>query len=156
MFDASCANGTQSLANITNAAYNSWNASTWSNNTDSQNGVLIPVPWSWSSQNTSSSNVTVYGTFNSTQQNGVLVPVWNLTYGQPSTSGPTVITVTVVVITGEGVSSAPSSNGVDWVQYKTSGASGWPTTMYSVDTVGGKPPTTVSSSLSLLVPVLFS
>ena len=96
-----------------------------------------------------SRNVTIYGTFYSTQQNGVLIPVWNLT------SIGSYANNLNAIIYGQEVSSVPSSNGTynaDWAEYKTSG--GWADIIYSVDTVGGYPPSGVSSSLNLCLSCL--
>ena len=123
----SCYYNTQQFSTIPNDAYNYWNSSYW-----------LHDPSAYSEQ-MKSYNVTVYGTFYSTQQNGVLTPVWDLTsigsYGNNSESDATIY--------GEKVNSAPSSNGthnVDWTEYKTS-PGGWANTgmIYSVGTVGGQP-----------------
>jgi hypothetical protein len=141
MFDMSGFYGTPSFTTIQNALYNRWNSSYW--NTD-------PLKYSRSLQ---SHNVSVYGTFYSTQQNGVLIPVWNLTsIGSDGNN-------THATIYGQKANSVPSSNAtnVNWVEYNTSTV--WANTIYSVNTVGGQPPSTVSSSLRVsrrFVPVLFS
>lgn len=133
MYDISCFYNTQQFSTIPNDAYNYWSSSYW---------LYDPSVYS------QSHNVTVYGTFYSTQQNGVLIPVWNLTYiGSYADSSDT-------IIYAQEVNSAPSSNGtynVDWAEYKTS-PGGWATTIYGVDTVGGQPPSTVSSSLDFACP----
>ena len=138
MFDISGFYNTQQFSTFPNDAYNLWDSSYW---------LYDPSVYS---QEMESHNVTVYGIFYSIQQNGVLVPVWNLTSIGSNASN------SIAIIYGQKVKSVPSSNGtynVDWVEYKTSG--GWANTIYSVDTVGGKPPSSVSSSLDLW-PVLFS
>ena len=90
---------------------------------------------------------TVHDTFYSVQQDGVLTPVWDLTYiGSYADKSN-------AMIYGQTVNSVPSSNGthnVDWTEYKTS-PGGWANTgmIYSVGTVGGQPPSGVSSSLNL-------
>jgi hypothetical protein len=102
-----------------------------------------------------SHNVTVYGIFYSVQQNGALTFVWNLTsIGSDADNS-------IAIIRGQEVKSVHSPNGtdnVDWAEYKTSGNG--TNMIYSVDTVGGQPPSSVSSSfdwcLSCLVDVLLA
>jgi len=134
MYDISGLYNTQNFSTIPNEAYNNWDSSYW----------LPAHDPSLYSQEMISHNVTVYGKFYTIQQNGVLMPVWNLTSIGSNASNVN------AVISGQKVNSVPSSNGtdnVDWVEYKTSG--GWTNMIYSVDTVGGQPPSSVSSTLDL-------
>jgi hypothetical protein len=126
MFDMSGFYGTPTFATIQNSLYNQWDSS--NRNTDP-------------SQYLRSHDISVYGNFDSTQQNGVLTPVWNLT--SIGSDGKD----THATIYGQMVKSVPSSDAtnVNWVEYKTSTV--WANTIYSVNTVGGQPPSKVSSSL---------
>lgn len=136
----------QTFSGITNDAYNRWGTAQWTND---------PSQYS---QRTNSHNVAVSGQFsmNSTQQNGdngTLVPVWNMTSSQPSADTGDTNVVEIIIIIGDETQSAPSSDGtqnLDWAEYQTSG--GWINTMYGVETKGGQPPTTVSTSLYLCLP----
>jgi hypothetical protein len=137
VFDISCFYNTQEFSTIPNDAYNYWSSSYW---------LYDPSVYS------ESHNATVYGTFYSSQQNGVLIPVWNLTYtgsyaDQYADNSDAVIIAQEVI----SVSSSNDTYNVDWAEYKTS-SGGWATTIYSVDTVGGQPPSTVSSSLDFACP----
>jgi hypothetical protein len=129
MFDISGFYNTQQFSTFPNDAYNYWDASYWS--------YYNPSVYS---QEMKSHNVTVYGKFYSIQQNGVLIPVWDLTSIGSNASNSNAI------IYGQKVNSVPSSNGTynaDWVEYKSSGGAN---RIYSVDTVGGQPPSSVSST----------
>ncbi|KAN0123063.1 hypothetical protein V8E52_003016 [Russula decolorans] len=122
MYDISGCYGTEQFYNISNDVYNYWNSSY-----DYDSSVYA--------QELISLNVTIYGTFYSIQQNGVLIPVWNLT------SIGSYANNLNAIIYGQENNSVPSSNSTyntNWVEYNTSG--GWANIIYSVDTVGGQPP----------------
>jgi Protein of unknown function (DUF3455) len=94
-------------------------------------------------------NINVEGQHYFVEQNGALVPVWDL-----RSSGENAGNTNAIVFT-EKVKSAPSPDGpdnVDWVELKKL-SGGLANLVYRVDTVKGQPPSTVSSSLDF-VPVL--
>jgi hypothetical protein len=138
MYDISGCYGTEQFYNISNDVYNYWNSS-YDYDSSVYAQELIPL------------NGTIYGTFYSIQQNGVLIPVWNLT-----SIGSYANNLNLnAVIYGQENNTVPSSNGTyntDWVEYSTSG--GWANIIYSVDTLGGQPPSSVSSSLDLCLSCL--
>jgi hypothetical protein len=138
MYDISGFYNTEQFYTLPNDAYNLWDSSYWS--------YYDPSVYS---QQMKSHNVTVYGKFYSIQQNGVLIPVWELTsIGSDADNS-------IATIYGQKVNSVPSTNGtynVDWAEYKAWG--GGASKIYSVDTVGGQPPSSVSSSLDLYLSCL--
>jgi hypothetical protein len=88
-------------------------------------------------------NIDVEGQHYFVEQNGALVPVWDLTSSGENAGNPNAIVFT------EKVKSAPSPDGpenVDWVELKKL-SGGLANLVYRVDTVKGQPPSTVSSSL---------
>jgi hypothetical protein len=142
MYDISCLYNKQTpFSSISSDAFNSSNPSfvsdSWSGNSRPTIIVNINV------------DVEVYGTLQSTQQNGVLTPVWDITsYGNNEN----------VIMYGQEVNSGPSSGGtsnVNSVEYKTS-PNGWATsgTIYNVNPVQAPLPSGVSSSLDLCLSCL--
>jgi hypothetical protein len=96
-------------------------------------------------------NINVEGQYYFVEQNGVLVPVWDLRSSGENAGNPNAI------IFAQKVKSAPSPNGpenIDWVELKKL-SGGLANLVYRVDTVKGQPPSTVSSSLDF-VSVLFN
>jgi hypothetical protein len=94
-------------------------------------------------------NIDVEGQHYFVEQNGALVPVWDLTSSGENAGNPNAIVFT------EKVKSAPSPDGpenVDWVELKKL-SGGLANLVYRVDTVKGQPPSTVSSYLDS-VPVV--
>ena len=140
VYDISAYISTEESVTVSVEAYNNWNPSYWLYDLSVNVTEMISL------------NITIYGTFYSTQQNGALVPVWDLTYIGSSES----TTDLNGIIVGQEVNSAPSPKGTDntdWVEFQTS-SSEWGTTIYVVDTVGGQPPSSVSSSLDLCLSYL--
>jgi hypothetical protein len=94
-------------------------------------------------------NINVEGQHYFVQQDGTLVPVWDL-----RSSGENAGNQNAIVF-AQKVKSAPSPDGpenVDLVELKKL-SGGLANQVYRVDTVQGQPPSTVSSSLNF-VPVL--
>jgi hypothetical protein len=84
-------------------------------------------------------NLNVEGQHYFVQQNGTLVPVWDL---RSSTNNPNAI------VFAQKVKSAPSPDGPDniaWLELKGI-SGGLANLIYRVNTVKGQPPSTVSSS----------
>lgn len=128
--------GAETLSTLVNDADNNWDPSLWNSDPSEYTQEMI------------SHKVTVYGTFNSTQQNGSLTPVWNLTsIGTDEKS-------TNAIIYGQTTNTIPSPKGrnVNWMEYTVTTSGGWANTIYGVDTVGDQPLTTVSSSRLLCQP----
>jgi len=94
-------------------------------------------------------NINVEGQHYFVEQNGVLVPVFDLRSSGANAGN------TKAIVFSEKIKSAPSPGGpenVDWVELnKLSGDLA--NRVYRVDTVKGQPPSTVSSSLDF-VPIL--
>ena len=94
-------------------------------------------------------NINVEGQHYFIEQNGALVPVWDLRSSGENAGNPNAI------VFAEKVKSAPSPDGpenVDWVELKKL-SGGLSNLVYRVDTVKGQPPSTVSSPLDS-VPVV--
>jgi hypothetical protein len=94
-------------------------------------------------------NINVEGQHYFVEQDGSLVPVWDLRSSGENTGNPNAI------IFAEKVKSAPSPNGpenVDSVELKKL-SGGLANLVYRLDSVKGQPPSTVSSFLDFL-PVL--
>jgi hypothetical protein len=94
-------------------------------------------------------NINVEGQHYFVNQDGTLVPVWDLRSSGENTGNPNAIVFT------QKVKSAPSPDGpenVDWVELKKL-SGGLANEVYRIDSVKGQPPSTVSSSLDF-VPVL--
>ena len=86
-------------------------------------------------------NINVEGQHYFVEQNGALVPVWDLRSSGENTGNPNAI------IFAEKVKNAPSPDGpenVDWVELKKL-SGGLSNQVYRVDSVKGQPPSTVSS-----------
>jgi hypothetical protein len=91
-------------------------------------------------------NINVEGQHYFVEQNGALVPVWDLRSSGENTGNPNAI------VFAQKVKSAPSPNGpknIDWVELKKL-SGGLANQVYRVDTVKGQPPSTVSSSLNFV------
>jgi hypothetical protein len=94
-------------------------------------------------------NIDVEGQHYFVEQNGALVPVWDLRSSGENAGN------TNAIVFAEKVKNTPSPDGpdnVDWVELKKL-SGGLADQVYRVDTVKGQPPSTVSSSLDI-VPVL--
>jgi hypothetical protein len=94
-------------------------------------------------------NIDVEGQHYFVEQNGALVPVWDLRSSGENAGN------TNAIVFAEKVKNTPSPDGpdnVDWVELKKL-SGGLADQVYRVDTVKGQPPSTVSSSIDI-VPVL--
>jgi hypothetical protein len=97
-------------------------------------------------------NINVEGQHYFVEQNGALVPVWDL-----RSSGENAGNANAIVFT-EKVKSTPSPDGpdnVDWVELKKL-SGGLANQVYRVDSVKGQPPSTVSSSLAFVLFLLMN
>jgi Protein of unknown function (DUF3455) len=138
LFEISCLFGRPEFSTIQNDAFNDWAASPITNPLDPWLVQLMKNKY----------NINVEGQYYFVEQNGGLVPVWDLRSSGENAGNPNAI------IFAQKVKSAPSPNGpenIDWAELtKLSG--GLANTVYRVDTVKGQPPATVSSFLDF-VPV---
>ena len=137
MYDISCLYGTPELSTIQYDAFDDWN-NYWS---------YDPFEAGFSQLLKSHYGVTVDGKYYFVNENGSLIPVWDLTTSGPYAGNPDAI------VYAQKVKSVPSPDGpqnVDWVELKKL-SGGLANLIYRVDTVEGQPPSTVSSSLDLLL-----
>jgi hypothetical protein len=135
MYDISCLYGTSEFSTIQKDAYNYWNPY-WSSD---------PFEPGYSQLLKSHYDIAPYGEYYFLEQNGSLVPVWDLRSTGPYAGNPDAI------VYAQKVKSVPSPEGsynVDWVELKKI-SGGLANLIYRVDTVQGQPPSTVSSSLDL-------
>ena len=137
MYDISWLYGTSEFSTIQNDAYNYWNPY-WSSD---------PFEPGFSQLLKSHYDITPYGEYYFVEQNGSLVPVWDLTSTGPYAGNPDAIVYAQKV---KGITSPDGSYNLDWVELKKM-SGGLETLIYrvQVDTVQGQPPSTVSSSLDL-------
>ncbi len=138
MYDISCLYGKPEFSTIQKDAYNDWD-SYWSFNPfEAEFTKLLKDYYS----------ITADGAYYFVQQNGVLVPVWDLTSNGPYAGNPNAI------VYAQKYKNVPSSDGpanIDWVELKKV-SGGLANVIYRVDTVKGQPPSTVSPPLN---PCLF-
>jgi hypothetical protein len=135
LYDISCLYGTSEFSTIQDDAYNYWNPY-WSYN-PSESGYFQLLK--------SHYDVTPYGEYYFLEQNGSLVPVWDLRSIGPYAGNSDAIVYGEKV---KGIPSPEASYNVDWVELKKM-SGGLANFIYVVDTVQGQPPSTVSSSLGL-------
>ena len=93
-------------------------------------------------------NLNVEGQHYFVEQNGALVPVWDLRSSGENTGNPNAI------VFAQKFKDVPSPDGpadIDWVELKKL-SGGLANLVYRVDTVKGQPPSTVSSSLFYACP----
>ncbi len=138
MYDISCLYGTPGFSTIQKDAFYDWDAYWSFNPFESEFALVLKDNY----------GITVDGGYYFTYENGTLVPVWDLTSTGPYAGNPDAIVYT------EKVKSLPSPDGpdnIDWVQLKKM-SGGLANLIYRVDSVQGKPPSTVSSSLVLCLP----
>ena len=141
MFDISCLYGTPEFSTISNDAFYDWDAFPSFNPLEP--GLVQEMKDHY--------GITVDGEYYFVQQNGTLVPVWDLRSTGPYAGNPNAI------VFAQKVKSTPSPDGpvdIDWVELKKV-SGGLANLIYRVDTVQGQPPSTVSSSTQF-VPVLFN
>jgi hypothetical protein len=89
--------------------------------------------------------ITIDGSYYFVNQNGALVPVWDLSSSGPYAGNPN------AVVYAQKYKSTPSPDGpvdIDWVELKKV-SGGLANVIYRVNTVHGQPPSSVSSSLNL-------
>jgi Protein of unknown function (DUF3455) len=135
MYDISCLYGKSEFSTIHKDAYNYWK-SYWSSD---------PFESGYSQLLEHNYGITIDGAYYFVEQNGSLVPVWDLTSSGPYAGNPNAI------IYAQKVKNVPSPDGpqnVDWVELKKM-SGGLANLIYRVDTVQGQPSSTVSSSLDL-------
>ena len=135
MYDISCLYGTPEFSTIQNDAYNYWNPY-WS---------YDPFDTGYSQLLNYHYGIAPYGEYYFVQQNGSLVPVWDLTSTGPYAGNPDAI---VYAQKDKSVPSPDGSYNVDWVELKKM-SGGLANVIYRVETVQGQPPSTVSPSLDL-------
>lgn len=135
MYDISCLYGTSEFSTIQSDSYNYWN-SYWS---------FDPFDPGYSQELKYHYDIAPFGEYYFVEQNGSLIPVWDLTHTEPYAGNPDAI------VYAQKVNSVPSPDGPDnvaWVELKKlSGdlANG----IYRVDTVQGQPLSTVRPSLDV-------
>ena len=136
MYDVSCLYDTPELSTIQYDAFDDWNAY-WSSD---------PFEPGFSQLLEDHYDITVDGKYYFVEQNGSLVPVWDLRSTGPYAGNPDAI------VYAQKVKSVPSPDGpenVDWVELKKL-SGGLANVIYRVDTVQGQPPSsTVSFSPEL-------
>jgi hypothetical protein len=135
MYDISSLYGTSEFSTIQNDAYNHWN-SYWS---------YDPFEPGYSQLLEYNYGITIDGAYYFVEQNGSLIPVWDLTSSGPYAGNPNAI------VYAQKVKNVPSPDGpqnIDWVELKKM-SGGLANLIYRVDTVQGQPPSTVSFSLDL-------
>jgi Protein of unknown function (DUF3455) len=135
MYDMSCLYGKSEFSTIHKDSYNLWN-SYWSIN---------PFELGYSQLLEHNYGITIDGAYYFVEQNGVLVPVWDL-----SSSGPYKGNRDAIVY-AQKIKNVPSPDGsqnVDWVELKKMSGD-LANVIYRVDTVQGQPPFSVSPSLDL-------
>ncbi len=135
MFDISCLYGKPEFSTIQEDAFYDWDAYP---NFDPFEPWLVQ-------EMKDHYDITVDGEYYFVQQNGVLVPVWDLRSTGPYAGNKNAI------VYAQKYKSAPSPDGpanVGWVELKKV-SGGLANVIYRVDTVRGQPPSTVSFSLNL-------
>ena len=135
MYDMSCLYGKSEFSSIQNDAYNYWKPY-WSSD---------PFEAGYSQLLKSHYDISPYGSYYFVEQNGSLIPVWDLTSTWPYAGNPNAIVYAQKV---KNIASPEGSYNVDWVELKKM-SGGLANVIYRVDTVQGQPPSTVSSSLDL-------
>ncbi|KAF8502742.1 hypothetical protein F5888DRAFT_1116091 [Russula emetica] len=136
LFEISCLYGKPEFSTIQNIAFNDWAASPITNPLDP--GLV---------QQVNQYNISVEGQHYFVQQNGTLVPVWDLTSSGENAGNPNAI------VFAQKVNSAPSPDGpenIDWVELKKL-SGGLANLVYRVDTVKGQPPSTCTPGSSASV-----
>ncbi len=134
MYDISCLYGKPEFSTIQKDAYYDWDAY-WS---------FDPFESGFVQVLNDHYGIIEDGKYYFVEENGTLVPVWDLTSVGPY-AGPDAI------VYAQKVKSAPSPDGpenVDWTELKKI-SGGLANLIYRVDTWQGQPPSTVSSSLDL-------
>lgn len=131
----SCLYGKSEFSSIQNDAYNYWKSYSSSN----------PFETGYSQLLKSHYDISPYGSYYFVEQNGSLIPVWDLTSTWPYAGNPNAIVYAQKV---KNVPSPQGSYNVDWVELKKMSGE-LANVIYRVDTVQGQPPSTVSSSLDL-------
>ena len=131
----SCLYGKSEFSSIQNDAYNYWKSYSSSD----------PFETGYSQLLKSHYDISPYGSYYFVEQNGSLIPVWDLTSTWPYAGNPNAIVYAQKV---KNVPSPQGSYNVDWVELKKMSGE-LANVIYRVDTVQGQPPSTVSSSLDL-------
>jgi hypothetical protein len=145
MLDISCLYGKPEFSTIQNDAFNDWDACP----------SFDPLEPGLVQEMKNHYGITEDGSYYFVNQNGSLVPVWDLRSNGPFAGNPNAI------VFAQKIKSIPSPDGpvnVDWTELKKS-SGGLANLIYRVNTVQGQPPPTVSSSLkfclSYLINVIF-
>jgi len=128
MYDMSCLYGTSEFSTIQKDAYNYWNPY-WSSD---------PFEPGYSQVLKSHYGIAPYGEYYFVEQNGSLVPVWDLMSTGAYAGNPDAIVYAQKV---KGIPSPEGSYNVDWVELKKM-SGGLANLIYRVDTVEGQPPST--------------
>jgi hypothetical protein len=134
LFDISCLYGKPEFATIQNDAYNDWVAC--SSFEPLELGLLQDMKDHF--------GLTLDGIYYFVNQNGNLVPVWDLTSSGPYAGN------TNAIVYAQKFKTAPSPSGpanIDRVELKKL-SGGLANVIYRVDTVQGQPPSTVNSSFN--------
>lgn len=131
----SCLYGTSEFSTIQKDAYNYWKPY-WSSD---------PFEPGYSQLLKSHYEISPYGEYYFVEQNGSLIPVWDLRSTEAYAGNPNAIVYAQKV---KNVPSPEGSYNVDWVELKKM-SGGLANVIYRVDTVEGQPPSTVSSFLDL-------
>ncbi|KAF8502746.1 hypothetical protein F5888DRAFT_1800292 [Russula emetica] len=137
LFEISCLFGRPGFSSIPNVAFNDWAASPITNPLDP--GLVQQVKNKY--------NINVEGQHYFVQQNGTLVPVWDLRSSGENAGNPNAI------VFAQKVNSATSPNGpgnIDWVELKKL-SGGLANLVYRVETVKGQPPSTCTPGSSASV-----
>jgi hypothetical protein len=135
MFDISCLYGQPEFPTIQNDAFYDWDAFP---SDDPLEPALVE-------EMKDHYGITIDGAYYFVEQNGALVPVWDLTTNGPFAGNPNAI------VFAQKFKNTPSPGGpanIDWVELKKV-SGGLANVIYRVSTVKGQPPATVSSSLIL-------
>jgi Protein of unknown function (DUF3455) len=133
MFDISCLYGTPEFSTIQSDAFYDWDACP----------SFDPLEPGLVQEMNDHYGITVDGEYYFVEQNGALVPVWDLRSTGPFAGNPNAI------VFAQKYKSTPSPNGpvdIDWVELKKL-SGGLANLIYRVNTVQGQPPPTVSSFL---------
>ena len=142
LFEISCLYGTPEFLTIQEVTFNDWAASSITNPLEPGLVQLMKDKY----------NLNVEGQYYFVEQEGTLVPVWDLRSSGENAGNPNAI------VFAEKVKSAPSPNGpenIDWVELKKVSGD-LANQIYRVDTVKGQPPSTVSSSLDFVLVLLIN
>ena len=131
----SCLYGTPEFSSIHKDSYNYWKPY-WSSD---------PFESGYSELLKSHYGISPYGSYYFLEQNGSLVPVWDLRSTGAYKGNPDAIVYAQKV---KNVPSPEGSYNVDWVELKKLSGE-LANVIYRVDTVEGQPPSTVSSSFDL-------